>query len=76
MKTKDTAVTALVPLNDELYTEFSVQELEERLETDPMMFAGLAVQGADCFECPSLRDCDLCVGLCFGECIDLNIDVL
>lgn len=41
----------LISLNEELYTEFSIQELEQRLETDPLMFANLmdfscTVQGA------------------------------
>lgn len=31
----------LVPLNARLYTEFSIETLEERLETDPIALAGL-----------------------------------
>lgn len=31
----------LVPLTDKLYTEFSIELLEERLETDPLMLTGL-----------------------------------
>lgn len=31
----------LISLNEELHTEFSIQELEQRLETDPLMFANL-----------------------------------
>lgn len=31
----------LVPLTDKLYTEFSIEVLEERLETDPLLLAGL-----------------------------------
>ena len=31
----------LIPLTDKLYTEFSVEMLEERLETDPLMLSGL-----------------------------------
>lgn len=76
MKTKDAAAPALVSLNDDLYTEFSIQELEQRLETDPLMFAGIAVQGADCFDCPKLKDCDLCIDYCLGECLEFDIDIL
>lgn len=28
----------LVSLNEELHTEFAIEELEQRLETDPLMF--------------------------------------
>lgn len=31
----------LVPLTDKLYTEFSIEILEERLETDPLLLTGL-----------------------------------
>lgn len=31
----------LVPLIDKLYTDFSIEALEERLETDPLMLSGL-----------------------------------
>lgn len=31
----------LVSLNDKLYDEFYVQELEKRLETDPLVVGGL-----------------------------------
>ena len=33
--------TELVPLVDKLYTDFSIEVLEERLETDPLMLSGL-----------------------------------
>lgn len=33
--------TELVPLVDKLYTDFSIEALEERLETDPLMLTGL-----------------------------------
>lgn len=36
-KTLD-ANTELLSLNEELHTEFTIQELEQRLETDPLMF--------------------------------------
>ena len=31
----------LVSLNDSLYNEFSLEELENRLETDPLLFGNL-----------------------------------
>lgn len=31
----------LVPLTDKLYTDFSIEALEERLETDPLLLSGL-----------------------------------
>ena len=31
----------LVPLTDHLYTDFSIELLEERLETDPLLLSGL-----------------------------------
>jgi hypothetical protein len=37
----------LKPLNNELYDEFSIQELEQRLETKPWICAGNV-------ECPQL----------------------
>ena len=33
--------TELVPLVDKLYTDFSIEVLEERLETDPLLLSGL-----------------------------------
>lgn len=35
----------LISLNEELHTEFSIQELEQRLETDPLMVAALLADG-------------------------------
>ena len=31
----------LIPLNEELHTEYAIVELEQRLETDPLFVAGL-----------------------------------
>lgn len=31
----------LVPLNSKLFNDFSIEVLEERLETDPLMLSGL-----------------------------------
>jgi hypothetical protein len=39
-----------VSLNGELYTEFSIQELELRLETDPLLFV-------DFFQQELMGDC-------------------
>lgn len=50
--------TEMVSLNDQLYNDFFVQELETRLETDPLMTGGLVdfltlnggtMQAAGCF---------------------------
>ena len=41
MKMKNDEKDELVSLNDKLYDEFYVQELEERLETDPLIVGGL-----------------------------------
>lgn len=38
MKKTLEANTELLSLNEELHTEFAIQELEQRLETDPLMF--------------------------------------
>lgn len=38
MKKPLEANTELLSLNEELHTEFAIQELEQRLETDPLMF--------------------------------------
>lgn len=38
-------VEELVSLNEELHTEFEIQELEQRLETDPLMVAALLADG-------------------------------
>ncbi len=44
----------LISLNEKLNTEFSIHQLEERLETDPLMFgnpldASVQMSNADCF---------------------------
>ncbi len=31
----------MIPLNQNLFNEFSIQELEERLETDPLLLSNL-----------------------------------
>ena len=53
-KKKSTAAgkeTGLVALTDKLYSEYEVSELEERLETDPLLLANL-------FDLSQARSCD------------------
>ena len=38
-KSSKQEVDSLTPLNEKLYSEFSLQELEERLETDPLLLS-------------------------------------
>lgn len=61
----------LVPLTDKLYTEFSIEVLEERLETDPLMLTGLFNEVTPfCVQCK--KDSDFrcqptyCTG-CYGD---------
>lgn len=47
----------MISLNDDLLTDFVVEGLEERLETDPLMLSGLYTddgvqQTAECFCSP------------------------
>lgn len=35
----------LISLNEELHTEFSIQEVEQRLETDPLLVVALTTDG-------------------------------
>lgn len=43
----------MISLNDDLLTDFVIEGLETRLETDPLVFGGLfndgGIQTADCF---------------------------
>jgi hypothetical protein len=50
----------IISLNTELYDDFFVQELEVRLETDPLMLGGL------------MDICELCYGhsVCDGHCFN------
>lgn len=54
---------SLISLNDKLNTEFDIQKLEKRLETDPLLLGGtdglLNVSSADCFTC-NLNICFNC----------------
>lgn len=60
--------TGLVSLNDELHTEFAIQELEQRLETDPLMFVDFFQQDlmadGDCILPGSLVVCNHTFNLC------------
>ncbi len=76
--TVNIAADELVSLNDELYTEFGVLELEQRLETDPLMLANLlgGAEAACEFDCGALHDCkNLCVDKCIGQCNEFDIIV-
>jgi hypothetical protein len=50
----------LKSLNEKLYDDFFVQELDSRLETDPLMTGGLF----DLFESQDSAQLDLCIGYC------------
>ncbi len=43
----------MVSLNKSFEAEFEVQELEQRLETDPLMFIDILTQGFDLDPCSS-----------------------
>lgn len=52
----------IVFLNEKLTTEFSIQQLEERLETDPLLLgnpveASIQLNSADCFDCTMCFTC-------------------
>ncbi|WP_281671066.1 hypothetical protein [Rikenella microfusus] len=38
---ENAAISELLPLTDKLYTDFSIEVLEQRLETDPLLLSGL-----------------------------------
>lgn len=66
--TKTASPTAeLISLTDKLYSEFAVNELEERLETDPLLLVNLFESVQDtrctckndgCTKCRCLNKCD------------------
>lgn len=68
----------LVSLNQNLYSEFTIQELEQRLETDPLLLgdmlqllgndAGCGAKGCtfDC-DCYQICTCDLVDDVCVPE---------
>ena len=47
----------LKPLNGNLYNEFSLDQLEERLETDPIMVANILDPCNVLVDCGSYRGC-------------------
>lgn len=52
----------IVSLNQKLTTEFSIQQLEERLETDPLLLgnpmeASIQLNSAGCFTCTLCFSC-------------------
>ena len=70
----------LMPLNNKLYSEFSLQELEERLETDPLLLASfLDIERAESCgckkKCTNKCTCDGSSGdgFCVGHCEELGI---
>lgn len=72
---------ALMPLNNKLYSEFSLQELEERLETDPLLLASfLDIERAESCgckkKCTNKCTCDGSSGdgFCVGHCEELGIE--
>lgn len=77
-KSKEQEEESLTPLNEKLYSEFSLQELEERLETDPLLLSSFfgddLVRGCNCKK--KCTDCT-CDGegtvYCIGQCIELGI---
>ena len=77
--------TELVPLVDKLYTDFSIEVLEERLETDPLMLSGLFDEITPyCLQCKKseLNDCSTNCAQCNRasysdpcNCNSVNMDV-
>ncbi len=69
----------LLSLNDGLYSAYTVQELEQRLETDPLLLsAGLSSFDGDCKFCSPFsgdEPCDLqiCEPYCPGVCLELTL---
>lgn len=82
MKTKKstalsgTASHELVPLTDHLYTDFSIEVLEERLETDPLLLSGLFDQITPfCVACKSSDLGCFCDGIYEPACrTDIDVD--
>ncbi len=56
----------LVSLNDKLYDEFYLQELEERLETDPLLIGGLLDLFSD-------TQGDMSIERCVNQCNEQSI---
>ena len=63
MDEKKTKVNELVSMNDTLYDEYYVNELEERLETDPLMVGGLLNFLIESGQCDASPRCGIkCTG--------------
>jgi hypothetical protein len=65
MRKKFYSSEEFMPLNNELYNEFSIQELELRLETDPLLFVDFfqqSVMASEGFECTAPASLILCTG--------------
>jgi hypothetical protein len=67
MKKKQNSQTELISLNNDFYSEYSIQELELRLETDPLLFANffqhdMMANGSDDITCSVAGALVLCTG--------------
>ena len=60
MKKKFEQNAEIVPLNKELFSEFHLQELEDRLETDPFAIGGLFIGTCAANTCFCNGDLCLC----------------
>lgn len=58
----------LISLNEELHTEFAIVELEERLETDPMLLSGVLGRGESLMQGMCSDDNQLCLGAYLDPC--------
>lgn len=72
--------TELTALNAKLYSEFSLSELEERLETDPLLLSSF-LDNDLVRSCQCKKECDgncTCKGqgFCVGQCVELGVDPL
>ncbi len=58
-ESRNNTAEELQPLNKKLYNEFTIKELEERLETDPLLLSSFLgddlVRGCNC-----KKQCDQC----------------
>ncbi|MBK5722226.1 hypothetical protein JGH11_15225 [Dysgonomonas sp. Marseille-P4677] len=53
----------LISLNEDFYTEFSIHELETRLETDPLLFVDFfqeSIMSADDYNCSVAGALNVC----------------
>ncbi len=59
---------SMIPLNEDLTTEFTIQQLEERLETDPL----LGGEMADLFSQSNLDSLACTLTICF-TCTEFSV---